>query len=164
MYRFALIILLLVPLIAETAAAHSTGVSFERSAGEYVIDIGYDPSVFVTDDATRFEFLLSKSGHAVDFDQVWVRIVRDKQTLLATGIVHQDLGPTTMLYVFKTPGNYTLEVSFRMDGEEDIVASFPITVTAQNADYRSFIAYALALLIGAAAGVLLVRMLHSRTS
>ena len=113
--------------------AHVTGASFNSTSSPYVFDIGYDPVTFTAGEYERFDFILrdEKTGNPVPFDQIWVRITNDDNTLLATGLFHQTIGPTTLLYVFPAPGSYKVEPSFRdADGNEIAVTSFPITVTS----------------------------------
>ena len=123
---------LLLPLITN---AHTTEASWNVVAGEYTIDLGYDPVAIVTGSGQIFNFILWKgsddTGTQVGYSHVWVRILRDNDTLLATGIAHQSIGPTTLLYTFDMPGAYTLEASFRnADGEDIASATFPIAVTS----------------------------------
>lgn len=117
--------------------AHTTGASWNATSSPYVLDVGYDPVTITTSEAERFDFLLWKgqvnTGEAVDYDHVWVRIIHDKRTLLATGIRHQKFGPTTMLYEFRDPGEYAIETSFRdEDGNNIATASFPFTVSSEE--------------------------------
>lgn len=115
--------------------AHVTGASFTSTSTPYVVDIGYDPINIMTGQYARFDFVLrnEKTGNPVPFDQIWVRITHASDTLLATGLLHQSIGPTTLLYVFAEPGTYKLEPSFRdADGNEIVAASFPVTVTSSS--------------------------------
>jgi hypothetical protein len=128
-------------------SAHVTGASWETPAGTYTSDIGYDPVTFTAGVYTRFDFSLWNgttttdangivSGVSVDFSQVWIRIINqsDQETLLATGIWKQPVGPTTLLYEFTAPGTYKLEASYRdKDGNDIAVASQSITVEAAPA-------------------------------
>lgn len=115
-----------------TASAHTVGLSWMATTSPYVIDIGYDPTEFHVGGAARFDFLLHHE-HGADnasYDHVWVRVIREEQTLLAVGVRKQSLGPTTLLYQFTEPGSYTLEASFRdIDGNDLAVKAFPLTVT-----------------------------------
>ncbi len=117
-----------------TAHAHTTGASWNITSGPYTVDLGYNPLTFIAGEYASFDFLLWKgpanTGEQTDYAQVWVRIIRDKNTLLATGILHQTYGPTTLLYSFAEPGDYTLEASFRTEsGDEIAVATFPLSVS-----------------------------------
>lgn len=139
--------------------AHTTGASWNQSSGPYNVDIGYDPATFTAGQYTRFDFLLWKgevnTGELAPYDQVWVRLIdTDRNTLLATGVWHQPIGPTTLLYLFVKPGTYMLETSFRDAESNDIaVASFPITVEGgSGADGTLYVAIGAALLIGALVG------------
>lgn len=139
------------------AHAHTTGSFWQTKVGEYYADIGYDPTVFVAKQYARFDFNLLKNATDVDsipFVEVWVRIKKEKQTLLATGIRKQPIGPTTLLYSFESPGQYSLDVSFRdTEGNEISAASFPITVIPKEGDTTSEnIQRILLLLLGLAVG------------
>lgn len=121
------------------ALAHTVGASWNIPyQGGYTVDIGYDPTTFVAGTYTRFDFLLWKgpanTGDPVDYAQIWIRITRSgNNTVLATGIWKQPIGPTTLLYEFQDPGNYTLEASYRdKDGNDIAIASIPITVAAAS--------------------------------
>lgn len=119
----------------QDASAHSAGSSFEQRIGSYAVDIGYDATEFRAGQSVRFDFDLkdAETQKDIDFAQVWVRIVREKETLLATGIFHQPIGPTTLLYTFPEQGNYTLEASFRtQNGGEIAMASFPVAVALSS--------------------------------
>jgi hypothetical protein len=122
------------------ASAHTVGVFWNASDGPYTVDIGYDPPSFVAGEYTRFDFLLWKgpadTGEPMPYAQIWVRIIAEdgKNTLLATGIWKQPIGPTTLLYEFQKAGDYKLEASYRDEEGNDIaVASFPIKVGAESA-------------------------------
>jgi hypothetical protein len=127
--------------LSGVAYAHSTGASFEQKNGAYVIDVGYDVSSFKAGEAVRFDFLLHDAADEkdLDFNHVWVRMVNtsEKQTELATGIAHQSIGPTTLLYVFPSGGTYTLEPSFRDAAGEDI-ATTSITISVAPAEDAGF--------------------------
>lgn len=116
------------------AYAHGDEASFEAPAGNYIADIGYDPTVFTAGYYTRFDFNLKTAkgvdGRAVPFDEVWVRIKDQDNTYLAAGIRKESVGPTTLLYYFASPGKYSLEASFRnANGDEVAAVSFPIVVS-----------------------------------
>ncbi len=122
------------------AFAHASGASFMATSTPYVIDLGYDPEIFGTDTSTRFDFLLWKgqanTGAVADYDHVWVRVIRNASTLYASGIAHQEVGPTTMLYTFDVAGEYEIETSFR-DAQGDTIATakFPFVVVSSESDY-----------------------------
>lgn len=128
-------VLLAGAFIPAAAFAHTTGASWEAKVDSYLVDVGYDTTVFTAGDSSRFDFNLfdEKTRAQEGFTHVWVRMIRDGTTLLATGIWHQPVGPTSLLYAFGEAGNYTLEVSFRdTDGNDIAVATFPITVVADS--------------------------------
>ena len=123
--------------------AHVTGASWNATSSPYVIDVGYDPVTFVAGNYTRFDFVLWRgavnTGDHAEYAQVWVRILNEEShdTHLATGIWHQFIGPTTLLYRFAEPGHYVLETSFRDSSGNDIaVGSFPIVVEQSKGPFR----------------------------
>lgn len=118
-------------LIPFSASAHVTGASWEKADGPNTLDIGYDPVAITAGNYENFNFKLrnTASSDPVPFVQVWVRVVKDKSTVLATGLFDQPIGPTTLLYQFDVPGDYTLEASFRdADGNDISTGSFTFTV------------------------------------
>jgi hypothetical protein len=163
-------IVAIVSFVPALALAHTTGASWNAPSGPYTIDLGYDPTVFTAGQYSRFDFLLwrgpANTGQPAPFSQVWVRITRaGADTLLATGIWKQPVGPTTLLYEFTEPGSYTIETSYRdADGNDIATSSFPITVAVGSAD-ASFtipLVAAIALLIGAALGAFVMRVRSNR--
>ncbi len=150
---------LLSGLFPGSVFAHASGASLYATTSPYVIDLGYDPAAAFAGESMRFDFVLASetTGGSAPYEQVWVRIKDERQTLLATGIVRQPFGPTTLLYVFAKPGIYTIQPSYRdKDGNELAGASFPFTVipdptaTTFTALYGTLVASALAgLLLGA---------------
>ncbi len=127
---YALITLLFLVSVG-VASAHVTGASWEKVDGTNTLDIGYDPVAVTAGNYENFDFKLRDTVTAdpIPFAQVWVRIITDNNTVLATGLFDQPIGPTTLLYQFDIPGNYTLEASFRdADGNDISTGSFPFTV------------------------------------
>ena len=131
---FSFVALLCWLLSAGIASAHTTEASWEVPTGPYTADVGYDPPQFTAGQYERFDFTLwqgaTTSGKVAQYPQIWVRITRGSDTLLATGIWTQPIGPTTLLYEFPAPGSYTLEASFRdAEGNDIAVETFPISVS-----------------------------------
>ena len=149
---YVLLVLLVLP---STTRGHSEGASWSEKVGEYTVDVGYEPASIKSSMPARFDFALWKddeaTGMQADYDHVWVRIIYDKETFLATGIARQEVGPTTLLYTFDASGSYSLETSFRdKEGNDIAVANFPITV-AGRADSQEYPLLILAALLGAGA-------------
>lgn len=150
---------------ARVVHAHETGGSFQRESGNYTIDIGYNPASITARDYASFDFLLWKgaanTAGPADYSHVWTRIIRDKETLLVTGILHQTYGPTILLYAFPDPGMYTIEVSYRTaDGDEIAAASFPVTVAPapDQSPAGPYLPPLLGLFAGIAIGFFLTRL------
>lgn len=139
------------------AAAHGTGASLEKMVGEYKVDIGYDPPVLEAKDPIYFDFtLLSETGERAEFSDIWVRVMKGKQTAFATGIHKPSFGNSTMIYMFPEGGEYELKVRFQNEGEALAEASFPLAVekAATGAGFPGFIWLAAGLFGGAIAGFL----------
>jgi hypothetical protein len=139
--------------------AHTTGAYWHQADGKYLVDVGYDPSTFQAGIYTRFDFniLHASDSSNADFAEVWVRILKSdtKDTLLATGIRHEPIGPTTLLYEFLQPGEYLFDASFRDgNGDEIVDAQFPITVAPADGSLFVFTAWILcAFVCGGTVGV-----------
>ena len=164
-YFACLLALVLMPV---SVSAHAVGAFWTAQDGEYTADVGYDPATFTAGEYTRFDFLLwrgpADTGELTDFAQVWVRIlaVNEKNTVLATGIWKQPIGPTTLLYEFQKAGKYTIETSYRdVQGNDIAVASFPVDVAAADssmfASLMPLLALCIGIGIGAAAAILFGR-------
>jgi hypothetical protein len=160
---------LLILLLPAASFAHTTGASWNQTSGVYTVDVGYDPVTFTAGQYTRFDLLLwqgpANTGESAAYDQVWIRITDDsRRTLLATGVWHQPIGPTTLLYLFERPGSYTLETSFRdADSNEIAVASFPITVEAVSGGVPGIALNAALFFAGLVVGAGALLLLRRRT-
>lgn len=136
-------------------SAHGPGLSLSATTTPYAIDIGYDPNEFQVGSSARFDFrLLHESNSEIaSYDHVWVRLQSENNTVLATGIRHQKIGPTALLYSFLEPGSYRIETSFRdVDGNDIAVSSFPISISPGGSD-GSMVPSALMFLSGVCVGV-----------
>ncbi|GEM_PF-1349861 len=133
-------------------SAHSASVSFEKEAPPYLIDIGYDSVAPIAGEHGRFDFSLRhlNTKDPAEFSEVWVRVLRGEKTFLATGIQKQEIGPTTLLFVFPREGSYTLEASYRSAGGGEIAkAAFSIPVLPTEESFWSlYSAYAIFFLAG----------------
>ncbi len=138
-------------------SAHGDEASWEVPAGNVIADVGYDPEVFTAGTSARFDFNLKTTdtaGTAVPFDEVWVRIKAKDDTYLATGLRKESFGPTTLVFLFATPGEYALYASFRnANGDEIAAATFPITVGADSGGTNGLYLYVLLAAAGVAIGV-----------
>jgi hypothetical protein len=102
---------------------------------------------------TLFDFVLRDAAKNTpqDYAYVWVRIVHADETLLAAGIHHQILGPTTFLYEFTAAGEYALAVSYRNKDDEEIASStFPMSVAGHSGAQSGAYALYLFMAIGEA--------------
>jgi len=131
---FVILALFLISPIFTPVVAHSTGESFEKKVGDYLVDIGYDPAIFEAGISNTFSFGLvnAQTEEEIDFDYVWVRIEQEGQTDFASGIKKQELGATTMIYTF--PEITTYDISVRYQKGDEIIAetSVPINVVKSS--------------------------------
>ena len=153
---------------AAQADAHVTGLSWTATTTPYVVDVGYDPNVFQAGQSARFDFVLrdEKTGDIAPYDHVWVRLMHDDTTLLATGVRRQSIGPTTLLFGLIESGDYKLEASFRdIDGNDLAVESFPMSIKKGSSSSFDYAVAGIAFIVGLIAGGLGVRaFLHRKTS
>lgn len=140
--------------LAGVARAHVVGQSYEEQVGDYTVDIGYDPGAALPGGRLLLDFKLrdTVSGVEVPFDDVWVRVEQDKQTLLATGVMQPELGPTTAI-IMAPPLGSSLVVSARYEkgGTPLAEASFsiPYDPAAKSASLFNPLSLALGAVLGA---------------
>lgn len=134
MRRFIFFLLIMCSITPVVSFAHGDGASFEKQSGEYLIDIGYDPAPPVAGEATLFDFSLIRlaDGNEVPYSHVWVRILDERKTVLASGLHWQEVGATTLLFAFPEDKTYTLESSFRTERGEIASASFSVPVSPKS--------------------------------
>jgi hypothetical protein len=132
---------LLAPVLA---AAHQGGASWEKEMDGYRIDVGYDPNAHVSGASDVFDFALFDAERLapVPVDELWVRLVRDERTVLATGLRSDPVVQSTLLYAFEKEGEYVLHVSFRRGGATLAEAAFPFTVAPGERSVRGYGLYA----------------------
>jgi hypothetical protein len=128
-------LLLIVPF--GVVSAHTTGASFEKTVegGKYKVDIGYDPSDLVAGERMVLDFSVRKipSLEPVHFDHVWVRLVDETDTLLATGVAQMPFGPTTLLYVIPETVAGDLKLSMRFEDGERTIAETEVMLPVEPA-------------------------------
>ena len=154
MRAFLFVTLLALPGIL---CAHGAGVSFEQVVGDYVVDVGYDPAQPVSGDRLIFDFnLLSPvTSTNVPFDYVWVRLEHQTRTLLATGIVHAEYGPTSLLFTVPrdVTGDLTVKVRYQQSDDTLAEATFQLPVAEQRKVFKDFAPLIGAIAAGLAAGL-----------
>lgn len=154
--RYAVATIIITLAIPVLLAAHGNGASFERQSGSYLIDIGYEPESPEAGQQIKFDFSLLRQsdGEEHPYSHVWVRVLQEDRTVFASGIHRQDIGQTTLLYVFEEEGEYVLEASYRNESGEIASAKFPLTVAPADG---AFVAEddVLPALAGLVAGVVL---------
>jgi len=108
---------------------HATGESLEQEVDGYLIDIGYSVTEFIANSAVVFEFnLLNENDEFVDYSNVWLRIVKDDRTILATGIHNAEFGGARITYIFTEPGAYEISARYEEGVDSIAEATFPIEV------------------------------------
>ena len=119
---------------------HGEGASFEKEQGDHLIDIGYEPDEFSAIEASTFSFSLldKKTREKEDFDSIWVRIEKGKETVFATGVDSGINGIPTMIFVFPIEGDYTLYVRYEKDGKSIVETSFPLKVLSSDDNKNEF--------------------------
>ena len=143
-------------LFTNPISAHGGGESLEKVVGEYRIDIGYDPAIIEAARPSVFDFdlLFNETGERSEFSDIWVRIMKGKQTVFASGVHKPSFGNTTMMYTFAEGGEYSIDVRFQNEGGKIAEASFPLTVQSPPSATGSGSGISfLWLVIGAAMGV-----------
>ena len=159
-----LLLLLLLPI--GFAHAHMTGNSYEQIVGEgkYKVDIGYDPNQLVAGERAILDFNIRKMPglEQVQFDDVWVRIVHDNDTLLATGVARMPFGPTTLLYVIpeSVQGDLKLKMRFEKGDKTIVEMDFSLPVAPARKPSVAYIPTLSVLFIGVlmgAVGILFAR-------
>lgn len=145
-------------------SAHGSGESFELESEGYLMDIGYSVEEFTDDSSVILSFeLKNKEGSAVEFTDVWVRIIEDTSTVFATGVHNADLGGALMTYKFPSSGDYKLSARFQNNGESLVEGVFPLTVvkgSSESGGANSLFYSTLGLLGGLVLGAFLVTFIR----
>jgi hypothetical protein len=159
MKKACLIILGLV--LGTVAFAHTGGFTYEKTVGEYFVDVGASKLAIVPNELVLFEYNLypvSDPNNLANFDRVYVTISDDSGVFLST-LVHRPEGMlTTLSYEFPKPGTY--QMSARFEGEQGTMAevTFPLEVQGSGVDAGAVKSGAMFALIGLAAGYGIARM------
>ncbi|MDP2735893.1 MAG: hypothetical protein Q8P12_06845, partial [bacterium] len=120
-YCFAfLFVLAFAPFLV---SAHGVGGTLETVVEGYLVDIGYQPANPRAGIPVAYDFLLTDSatGRPAEFDFMWVRVSKGKNTVLATGIAKAEFGPTTLVYTYPEGGD-DYEIAVRFEGAEATLA------------------------------------------
>ncbi len=120
-------------LSASSVYAHSDGLSFEKTIGDYFIDIGYtqpfekQPITFV------FEIRASRDASDIDFDNVWLRVRNDKKEVLFAAPLHKgSFGQPTAIITVPVSGVYTVDVNVEKGTRSLVKTEFDITVLSSE--------------------------------
>ena len=125
-------ILLFLPVLV---SAHGTGGSFEKIDGEYFVDIGYSEPLLRAGESNRMDFQILKNTDKsdIDFNQVWVRVIKDGNLVFVATLTKPDFGLTGMTFTFPEAGTYDLTTSFMKNGEKILETSFDVPVNEKAA-------------------------------
>lgn len=153
------LLLLFVFVVPLYAFAHGDEASFEKTVGEYLVDIGYSVPTPSEGESVLFDFKLQKADteESVPFDDVWVKIESDdsKAVVLATGIHNAEFGGPRLSYVFPHEGTYTISARYENKDGSITEASLPMTVTGaqkHTSTSANIVWGIIGLLLGAGAG------------
>lgn len=147
-------------------SAHATGVSFEKEVGNYLVDIGYDVPQPVAGDRLVFDFNLSarEDTRPIEFDYVWVRIEREKKTLVATAVSRAEFGPTSLLYVLPdTAGDLSVSARYQLGNDALAEVAFVIPIQPQKREYGDYVPWLLCAALGVGIGGGAVFIISRRT-
>lgn len=143
-------------LSPEVLFAHNSGASLEKSVPPYIVDIGYDPVSPVAGDRLLFDFtLVDTASTSIPFDYVWVRIEKDKRTILATGISKAEYGPTSLLFAIPDDlsGELKLFARYQRDDEALAEADFAMTIAPKETPVTAYVPLGVTAVIGCILGV-----------
>ena len=150
------------------AYAHGLGNSLEQQVDDILVDIGYSVDEFTDDSSVVFDFeIVDSEKEQIDFTDVWVRLVKDKSTVLATGVHNGRLGGAIMTYKFPEAGEYTLSARFQNGKDAVAEAEFPLTVLQVQKEpigSRALLFIVLAFIVGLLAGLPLIVLQRKRNT
>lgn len=140
----------------EVLYAHNSGASLEKSVPPYIVDIGYDPVSPVAGDRLLFDFtLVDTASTSIPFDYVWVRIEKDKRTILATGITKAEYGPTSLLFAIPDDLSGELKLFARYQRDDDALAEadFTMMVAPKKTPISAYVPLGVATVVGCVLGI-----------
>lgn len=125
----AAFILLSSLLFAPASLTHADGLSFERQAGDVLIDIGYGEEMPRAGSATTYSFHLSNTAdpqaYAPEpFRTVRVRILKGRQELLDRVLKNDGADVPSLSFPYDEAGEYSMAVTYAREGKPPLDASF----------------------------------------
>ncbi len=150
-------------LFAPASLAHADGLSFERQAGDVLIDIGYGEEMPRAGSATTYSFRLSNVADPQayvpePFRTVRVRIFKDRQELLDRVLKNDGADVPSLSFPYDETGEYSMAVTYAREGKPPLDASFGFRVSeAPPASANAYGAMAAAALCIAGAALFLLR-------
>jgi hypothetical protein len=127
------------------ASAHTAGQSFEKTVGDYLVDIGYDAlEVKEGQEIVLDMALIEKPGSLgwkyADYDSVWLQISMEGQEPFRSVSPVGLPSPVMAKHTFEKAGDYQLAVRF-LKGEE-VLADAAFTLDVKGANEESFLSKA----------------------
>ncbi len=109
--------------------AHTDGLSFERQAGDVLIDIGFGKDMPTVGSAPTYSFdlfnIADPKAYAFEpFSKVHVRIFRDRQELLSRTLDNNGVNVPFLSFQYKEAGDYSMAVKYERAGKDEVDASF----------------------------------------
>lgn len=159
-----------IALLPFQAWAHTTGVFFQTTVKDYIVDVGYSTAAPTEGEATLFDFQLRHAasslanGSDVDFSDVWVRIDNASNAVVfASGIHNAEFGGSRMSYVFPKPGKYLISMRYEKNATTIVESSFPIEVLPGKASGPGLPDRYVFAAIGLVAGVLVSLLIRRKS-
>ena len=130
---------LTVVLLPSRVWAHGAGKSFEKTVGEYTVEMEYEALELQADESVRLSFAIAKKDAAasVEFTDAWVRITQGTEAVFAGDIHNPEFGKVGATVVFPEGGDYEVSVRFQNKDQTLAEASFPVTVAASTEQNQS---------------------------
>lgn len=125
-------LLLLAPILI---VAHSYGVTFEREAGQYFIDVGFADTSLKADVPTYFSFFIfyneTPLARPVDITGVGVTFKKDEETILEDTIQVSPVEFAGNTYTMPSTGTYDMTVQFLSGSTVLTEQVFPVEVVSK---------------------------------
>jgi len=128
MWHALLVLVVMMSCVPTLVSAHGDGASFETIVGDYLVDIGYEPELPTSGERLVLDFSLREQDAEAPFDRVWVRIEQYGKTVLAGGIGHAPIGPTTLTMTPAREGELKVYARYEQSQKTLAEVSFPIAV------------------------------------
>jgi len=123
------VLTLLFPAMSLAHEGHRMEVSFEKEAGQYLVDVGHSPEILVVNEPATFDFSVqNKQGKDLEFSNVLVKIQQKDKIVFSTSLARASIESSSLLLTLPAAGEYELNAKFENNGEVLAEASFPFSV------------------------------------